>query len=235
MSIPYTKFQYFYPPRPGSGNIVYGNDAYRMWLSFEDAIGQFKLNGQRNLIFISPQDEIQLWNRWGQVHQSYEPPEFLLKLIRGLNYPHGRWNVFDSELLHLKLKSSEFPQFQNRIYLYDALVWGGDWLLDVALAQRGTLVKTLTNETLNLKDVTKQPFIFRAENILPKRWEWAWEFGHKYPWIEGLVLKRMGWTSRLEMGTSERNNGGWSQRMRYSDLPKDFWELWNSRRNSRVI
>ena len=219
MTRPFLDMSYIYPPRPATGvHVRFGDDAYKMWMEFEDAIGEFKLNGQRNGIYISPRDDIELWGRHGEQHRKYQPSLELLKAIRALPYPRGKWNVLDSELLHKKLRGADYPQFKHRVYMYDVLVWGGEYLLGETLKTRHGLLETLTDQVVNLQDETLQPQVFRSYWLKPSEWAAAWKWVEKYPWNEGLVLKRTGHLSRLQVGSKEENNGGWSNRMRLSDL-----------------
>lgn len=95
--------QPFFPPRPGI--TLYwpflGEYEKKGW------VAQRKFNGQRNLVYISAERDVELWSRHednGFEHLNYELSADQRRLILGLNLPKGQDVVLDSELLHRKTK-----------------------------------------------------------------------------------------------------------------------------------
>lgn len=215
----YNSFAYIYPPRPESTiGFDPSSPVYRAWSRLPDAIAQLKLNGSRNVIFISPTDEIQFWGRHKQLHRSYTIPDFLKNKIRELPYPKGKWNVFDSELIHLKT-----PSVKDTVCLFDTLVYNGNYLIGESYRNRYKYIQEfnlpffpLGNKKGGIDE--KIQGIFIAQNFPNTEWEKAFmstggnnrvQGGDIY---EGLVLKRTGGT--LAIGFQEKNNSSFMCRMR---------------------
>jgi hypothetical protein len=209
MSKPYTDFRYFCPPRTNV-KIPIGSPVLKAWARLPDAIAQYKLNGSRNMIVIDPQDNIQFWNRHGEQQRNYIVPETLKSQIRAMAYPHGHWNVFDSELMHFKT-----PEVKNTVYVFDTLVWGSEHLVGENYAARFGLVQPLISDFFPLDFTKLDGKLFVAKNMRAPEWEPAWKAALKINSVEGLVLKREGPVSRLvDGGQSEYNNDGFMCRIR---------------------
>ena len=115
-------FVYLYPPRPKTA-IKFGSDNFRRLLASGEWIAQPKLNGQRTLIYVDPEGQLQFWDRHKKP-SSYQFPEWLVNDSKQvLNEPRGEWSVFDSELLHLTDKP-----IKNPLYIFDVLVHAGKFL-----------------------------------------------------------------------------------------------------------
>lgn len=215
---PYTEFKYLYPPRPAS-KIPFdlSSPVFRSWAKQPDSVAQLKLNGSRNLIFIAPNDDIEMWNRHKEKHRSYTAPKSLLDLIRDLPYPKGVWNVLDSELMHLKT-----PTVKDTVYFYDALVWGGEYLLGKTYTERYPLIQGFNLPPFPLEKQSISGKLFIAQNYAPDQWEPVWNAAKTNDVLEGLVIKRIGNVSALQPGFREENNGGWMCRVRKSHKNYQF-------------
>lgn len=211
MSIPYTEWNYLLPPRTNVKIPWNPKGAVQMaWARMSDAIGQLKWNGSRSLIAIDPDDNIKLWNRHRVLHRTYTPPESLLKQVRALDYPHGHWNIFDAELMHLKGE-----KIKNTLCVFDTLVWKSEYLLGATYKERFGLVQPLIPDFFPLDFERIDGKVYIAQNFLPPEWEGVWNRVQSIKEIEGLVLKRTGPVSRLtESGDAEYNNGGFMCRIR---------------------
>jgi hypothetical protein len=209
---PYTEFRYILPPRTkAKAPFDPSNIVIRSWMRMPDAVAQLKLNGSRNLIFISPDDQIQFWNRHKEQHRNYAIPQSLTDQIRGLPYPKGSWNVLDSELLHFKT-----PTIKNCVYLFDVLVWGGEYLIGDTYGERySRITPMLKSREFPIDKTEMSEKIFVAQNIAPADWANVWAKVQQNKAVEGLVLKRTGPASSLKIaGSSENNNGDFMCRIR---------------------
>ena len=130
MPIPYTEFRYIFPPRPAT-RVKFKSPMYVKFRDDGNWVAQYKLNGQRNVIFISPDRQVDMWNRHKERHKNYKPNEKLAnQLLSVLDLPPG-WAVLDSELMHAKDKN-----VKDTIYLYDVLALGGQQLIGETYLQR---------------------------------------------------------------------------------------------------
>lgn len=208
--MPYTDFRYIYPPRPLS-KIPFdpSSPVFKAWAKQPDSLAQLKLNGSRNIIFIDPQDNVQMWNRHKELHRSYTVSTELIKKIKALPYPKGFWNVFDSELMHLKT-----PIVKDTIYFYDTLVWGGEYLIGKSYAERYQYLTNFGLPSFPLERRIMSNVLFVAQNYRPSEWNDVWKALQSNDVLEGLVIKRAGTISNLQTGNREENNGGWMVRVR---------------------
>lgn len=115
MSSPYDEFCYITPPRTEvksrNGRAVIERCERDGWLA------QVKKNGSRTLIVLSPDRQIEAWNRHGEKQEWQFTPE-TADLFTSI--PGGRWFLFDGELMHRQTR-----HIKDTIYLYDMLVCGG--------------------------------------------------------------------------------------------------------------
>jgi ATP-dependent DNA ligase len=225
MPTPYNVMQWFWPPRT-KARLPWGDDiVLPIWRNFPDVVAQYKLDGNRNMIFVSPERKVTFWNRkldkvTGQPYQqNYEIQTPLLEKILAIA-PDKQWTVFDSELMHTKGGG----YVKNTIYLYDVLVWQSQHLQNTSYNNRYQIIENLGLPILPLlgKEASQvergaiigNNNIYLAQNILPADWDKAWKQVRRCDFIEGLVLKRTGPISNLEYGSSEYNNSGWMVRVR---------------------
>lgn len=133
----YQKFQFLYPPRPEnaipSAMLTYYEG--RKWLA------QFKKNGTNTEIAISPDKQFFMKTRHNTDHKQWSlTPHIQKELIRLL--PEKEWFVICCELLHNKTK-----EIKDTIYIFDVLVWKGEFLYDSTFAERKKLLddRLITN------------------------------------------------------------------------------------------
>jgi hypothetical protein len=208
--------QYIFPPRTKMTAPFYNgqkesngiSDIVRLWLKIKNVKAQFKLNGNRNLIKVSPAGDIEMWNRH-QERQKYSIPQSMKDEILRIS-PPGVWTVWDSELMDTKTK-----EIKDVIYMYDILVWQSEFMVGQTYDDRYNLLEKQVGQRYIPLDVhsIKEP-MYLARNFEPHEWEGAWRAASKLPWIEGFVLKRFDHISRLEKGTQEYNNSGFMCRIR---------------------
>lgn len=198
------EWQPLYPPRTQSCCVLAGgccdatNPVIREWMLIPDAIAQYKLNGSRNLVVISPMDKIEFWGRDKHQHRvsgcNYIPSPVLMGKIRDLKYPRGKWNVFDSELMHFKTSN-----IKNSVLIFDVLVWDGEYLVGRNYTERLEYLSSLGMKNYSpLDNLAINGMIWQAESHTFGEWSALWETTLRYDAIEGLVLKRTGPVSRLK-------------------------------------
>jgi ATP-dependent DNA ligase len=203
----YDHWQYIYPPRPKT-SIPFdatGQYADAAWTA------QLKLNGTRNLIFVSPDGEVDFWNRHKERHKAWSPPPQIVDAIKQ-QFACGKWIVVDSELLH-----SKHASVKNTLYLFGLLVCDNEYLVGCTyadchamLAQRCGKVKPIERFGGFVSEVSTN--IWLANLIPNEQWDTAWQIANSQPIVEGIVLKRL--AAKLEYARSEDNNGSWMIRCR---------------------
>lgn len=179
---------YFYPPRTESC-IPFGGDLYKVWCGY-NSIGQYKLNGTRNIIRVSPNGDVDFWNRHNE-RQNYKIPSDYKQYLSYI-CPKGYWTVLDSELLHFKTVG-----IKNLIYIFDCLVWKSEYLYRVNYEKRYSYCSGLLNVLLSIQSGEKyfslgntKAGIYLARNYSNTEWDNMWEGCKGYDYCEGLVLKR---------------------------------------------
>ena len=206
----FNNWTYFYPPRTSIKIPFDDNDTLTMWRNSPDAIGQYKMNGDRNLIAIAPDKTIKMWNRHKE-EQKYNIPLDIMYQLQNLATP-DKWTVFDSELLHKRTKN-----VKDCIYIYDILVCDSVKLVGATYEQRCEILQSLGLPYMPLEPDKLTENIYLAENFKADRWDELWASIKEQPveWCEGLVLKHLGWESRLMAGDRKENNcGGFMCRVR---------------------
>jgi ATP-dependent DNA ligase len=179
-----------------------------MWRKkFNDSVAQFKLNGNRNIVKVSPDRKIEFWNRHKE-RQQYVIPDKMRAQILDIS-PVGHWTVWDTELLHTKTKD-----VKNVLYFFDCLVWESQHLLGWTYVERFGLVQARIDKFIPMQASEVKDHIYIAQNIPESGWDTAWADAKSCSYVEGLVLKRTGGSSRLALGDREDNNGGFMTRIR---------------------
>jgi hypothetical protein len=209
----YTDFQYLFPPRtemkipPGPGPVR------SVWERFSDAIGQFKVNGTRNILYVYPDGHIECWNRHGEQQKQYSLTPSMRAQVLALGLPRGVFHVLDGELLHSKTKT-----VKDVLYMFDILVYNGEYLLGDTYGQRYQLLHDLlTPAGIKFFPLDFHPEIghmYLAENYPASSWDWMWRTAQPVDYCEGMVLKRTGIISGLATGYREINNSGFMLRVR---------------------
>lgn len=223
MPQPYVDFRWFYPPR-GDVAIPYkiNSAVIKMWKRYPDAVAQFKMNGTNDQLVVYPDGKIEHWPRHKYTPGTRKPnangvpykmdyvlPNAMRDEILDLT-PRGSFTIYNAELLH-----SKTTMVKNTLYFFDVLVWEGQHLLGVDYNDRYGILSQLFGARyfpLDLPSIDGR--IFVAENLKPSEWDDAWRRLQPSPYTEGLVLKRYGPDSRLQVGSSEKNNGGFICRCR---------------------
>ncbi len=221
MPKPYTAWSYFYPPRTAA-MAEWGDTVMAAWLQDITAWGQLKINGNRNMIAISPEHKIRFWTRHKDDGvprpQKYDIPDAMREKILSLA-PKGHWTIFDTELLYFKTK-----HVKDVLYFFDILVWKSEHLLGVDYPDRYAILQSLLGEKYiplaDTDDEEKQGAalgrneLYIAQNFPITQWKETWERIQRYEFVEGLVLKATGGISRLGTGHEIKNNSSWMCKLR---------------------
>lgn len=211
MIVPYEKFLYIYPPRP-EVSYRFDSESLKTLQRTPNWIAELKLNGQRNLLFVDPSGEIQMWGRDKDLHGNYYPPNWLIEQIKTkLQLALGKWHVLDSELLDAKDKDSAA---KNVVCFFDVLVHDGLYLVGTTQRERHERLFNITGASLIesgnfVRKLSENLWVL--DDIPPDRWEEAWNLTST-SWIEGLVLKNA--AAKLRFGLTDSNNSDWQVRVR---------------------
>ena len=209
MSIPYLQFQYLWPPRPKT-TFPRGSQQWEDMKKRSRYIAQLKLNGQRNVIFISPDFEIDMWNRHQERHATWTCPDWLAAEVKSVVQPNGKWMVIDGELLDKKDKDKAA---KNVLYWWDVLVLDSEYLLFKNYEWRYNALRARTSPPASSDGCIAKltDHIWVAENIPPERYEEDWKRTEK-SWVEGYVFKDL--DGKLQPCIGENTNGSWMCRCR---------------------
>lgn len=173
--------RYIYPPRPTlTIHPRFLPDYENTWFA------QRKYNGQRNLIHVLQDGNVEFWGRHGKAHE-YSVPSFLQKEISGLSLDKGKEYWIDSELLHNKTST-----IKDTIVIYDIL-FAGKLLFGVKQLDRLHLMNKICNvnpeneETSHL-GIQVSDSVFVAKSFTSN---FCNLFGQalNVPELEGLVLR----------------------------------------------
>lgn len=121
----YTELKYLYPPRP---ELSVPKELLPYYES-KRYLAQYKKNGTCVVIFISPDKKITFMTRHGSPIKQWTPSEGIVNSFSTIN--RVGWNVLVGELLHCRTKN-----IKDTIYLFDALVIDGEYLVDKTFEQR---------------------------------------------------------------------------------------------------
>jgi hypothetical protein len=132
--VEYNEFQYLFPPRPEVkiSPALLGFYENRKWLA------QKKKNGTCTLVFARG-NEVHFRTRHpelkGGMHTMWEPQPDHTSFFR----TGPEWNVFVAELLHSKVTGGP----KHTLFLFDALVYDGEYLIDSTFSDRQQLLNEL--------------------------------------------------------------------------------------------
>jgi len=133
----YNDFKFLFPPRPEHAVATALLKFYerRGWLA------QFKKNGTNSPVWISPKKEIISMTRHNEQHKAWKMTEHLKEELAQL-FPEKKWFMLCAELLHNKNAT-----VKNTLYIYDVLVWKGEFLFDTTFLERQQILdeRLITN------------------------------------------------------------------------------------------
>ncbi len=194
--VKYESFHYIYPPRPK--NAISPQDL-NDW-DGDSLIAQPKLNGSNCVLFIDGKNSY-IYNRHGEKMSNFQISDSELRKI----YSGKGWMVLNGEYLNKSKKDENDSIFNNKLILFDILVYDSQHLIGNTFLQRINLLDNLYGR--NYSD--KEYLYGISENIYrvvsyPNNFKELFDKFTKIDMVEGLVLKRK--SAKLENGTSENNN-----------------------------
>lgn len=178
---PFNEYKFLTPPRPKTSIPPTSLRAYegRGWLA------QAKLNGDYNIVAITPQRSLITSTREGKKHTRWQFDEASSRAFRQI--PGNKWYVICCELMNNKT-----PHLKNINYIHDILVADGKRLDGLTYPQRHVLLRGLfptiakspegyyiINDNLWLADVHFKDFGMLFHKLTHS------------PECEGLVLKNI--------------------------------------------
>lgn len=132
--VPFSKYQYTYPPRADTDHRVAPFKLAHM--QAQGYWAQAKLNGTSNVVAIDPDRQIIAMTRHREAHKAWQPDEITRRAF--LHLPEPGFYVFVAELMHSKV-----PGFRHINYINDILVAGGRYLIGTTFAERQELLLDL--------------------------------------------------------------------------------------------
>jgi ATP-dependent DNA ligase len=209
----YKKFMYLWPPRPQT-TIKPFSSHFEAMKKRANWIGQLKMNGQRNGLYVDPDGGIDMWNRHNTHHLNYNAQawviDMLKKIIAESKAIPGQWLVLDGELLHCKDKTTK-----NIFYFWDVLVYNGEYLIGTTYEERHKILLDLfsaitpVSEDEGVIKVTDNFWL--AKNIEPEQYDEVWK-RTETSFVEGFVFKNK--IGRLKPCIGMKNNPDWMVRCR---------------------
>lgn len=203
------KGQYIYPPRP-SGAVPPDSALFKQLEQDPDWFAQAKLNGSNTQLVVTDTGDVRWFNRHKQ-KSHFNPLATQVSFFKKLK-------KVAPIVLNLECMQNKVTTMRHQLYVFDILVFKGQWLLGSTTEQRQILLRELFPErvpTLYRFAHEIGPMTWLAQNF-PSGWEELIETYKDYDFFEGLVLKKR--SGLLEPGFAEKNNTGWSLRSRLRDL-----------------
>lgn len=176
--------RYVYPPRPKGlmePRLLSAEERKAKW------IAQYKYNGNRCVIQVTPERHVTLFNRHGKILSKMPLTISMRNQILSLNLVDGQGYILDGECMHAK------TSLKDTIVLYDIL-WAERYLHFMGQMRR---LEMLANICRNPSDLLEPPLdiAFRVtdniwmaptfENHFVARYNFATSNEH----LEGLVLR----------------------------------------------
>jgi hypothetical protein len=198
----FNAFQYLWPPRPKKAippNLLkYYED--QKW------IAQYKKNGTCTVLYIDPNKKMIVKTRHNTEHKAWHPSKEFAEQFSAL--PGEGWYVFAGELLHNKT-----PLIKDTLYLFDALVDNGEYLIGTTLKERIARLHDIFPKqarSINRGYYVSMPKLWIAETIKSN-------FLKVYKNLtfsedEGLVLKDP--NARLNLCSKADSNAAWQIKCR---------------------
>jgi ATP-dependent DNA ligase len=204
--LPYSG-QYIWPPRPG-GATAPGSALYRRLEADSKWLAQVKLNGSNTQAVITA-DKLTFYNRHN-AEARYKPLPEQVAFFNTLK-------ACAPLVLNLECMHGKTSQLKHQLYIFDVLVFKGEWLIGSTVESRQTLLRQL----FETRTLTQYRFasqvghkIWLAENF-GDNWDNLFNLYRGVPGFEGVVIKRL--DAKLEPGFREKNNTGWALRSRLVD------------------
>jgi hypothetical protein len=203
---PYKSYAYLYPPRPEykinpTTISTYDNGEY---------LAQPKYNGSCCVVFMN-ETELHVMNR----HKQKMTLVHFDKIDFRSAYKGSGWMVLTGELLNKNQIGETGESFNQKLIIWDILVYNGQYLIDTTIETRLELLTKLYPEMggshfkhlipIGLKGIYRAP-------VYENKFDVLYQSIVSIPLYEGLVFKRKG--VKLSYGYNSGNNSGWNVKCR---------------------
>lgn len=173
------------PPRPrGKLDPLHELDRFDRsgkWLA------QRKFNGVRTLLWVGPDQEVRLYDRYLRPHNYNLTNQQISSILSSLNLEQGQEYWFDGEHLHAKTRS-----IKDTLVLFDVL-WAGKFLFGMNQMDRLALLASLCGHPNQLEKGGRAmlvgPGLWMAE-IFSTNFLQHYKEKLDKDWCEGLVLRQ---------------------------------------------
>jgi len=211
----YNTLRYIYPCRPA--NAISPEDL-NMW-DDQSMVAQLKTNGSNTLIFTNGEN-LRVMGRHNQFLTNFQisKDEIIENLYKPLNLK-GNWLVLNGETLNKSKLDERGVTFNQKIILFDILVFDSDYLVGKTFQERIHLLDSIYGQ----KSSSKEYLHGISENIFRVKshdsgFKNLFDNYTKIDLVEGLVLKRK--NSKLELATGEKNN--WRSQIKCRKPEKNY-------------
>lgn len=195
----YDNFCYIWPPRPenaiDSSDLLYWDNG--------TLLGQCKLNGSNTTIYTNGHKTF-VMNRHNQRLTNFKISNSEISNLYVCKA--GEWLVINSEYLNKSKQDENGNIFNDKLIIFDILVYKSDYLLGSTFNERVELLDDIYGRI----DSDKSYLYGISENIYrvksyDRNFKQLFDsFTNNCPVVEGLVMKRK--NAKLEIGNSEKNN-----------------------------
>lgn len=197
--VKYLNYSYIFPPRPK--NPISPNDI-ESWDNGQ-MIGQPKINGS-NVVLFTDGSHLLIYNRHSQRFSSFkiDNDEVLSSLYK---CDEGKWMVLNGEYLNKSKKDEDNEVFNNKLIIFDILVYNSEYLIGSTFQERIELLDKIYGKLRSDK-----PYLYSISDNIYRVKSYEFEFKKifdsliKIDMVEGLVFKRK--NAKLERGLTEDNN-----------------------------
>jgi hypothetical protein len=197
----YNSLRYIYPCRPAN---AISPEELNFWDN-QSMTAQLKVNGSNTLIFTNG-EIVRVMGRHNQLLSNFQVSreEIIDSLYRPLNL-NGNWLVLNGETLNKSKLDERGITFNQKLILFDILVFDSDYLVGKTFQERIYLLDSMYGNNISDKEYLHgiSDNIYRVKSH-DKDFKNLFDTYTKIDLIEGLVLKRK--NSKLELATSENNN-----------------------------
>jgi hypothetical protein len=212
----YNSFTYIYPCRPSN---AIPSDELDFWDKSNSLTAQLKFNGSNTLTFTNG-NILKVMGRHNQILSNFEisKDEIIECLYKPLGL-NGKWLVLNGETLNKSKRDEIGETFNQKLILFDILVFDSTYLVGQTFSERIHLLDDLYGQ----KNSNKEYLYGISENIYrvksyESNFKNLYDNYTKIDFIEGLVMKKR--NSKLELSTGEKNN--WRSQIKCRKPEKNY-------------
>jgi len=211
----YNSPRYIYPCRPAN---AISPEELNSWDN-QSMTAQLKMNGSNTLIFTNG-DIVRVMGRHNQLLSNFQVSrdEIIDTLYKPLNL-NGNWLVLNGETLNKSKLDERGITFNQKLILFDILVFDSDYLVGKTFQERIYLLDSMYGNNISDKEYLHgiSDNIYRVKSH-DRDFKNLFDTYTKIPLVEGLVLKRK--NAKLEVATGEKNN--WRSQIKCRKPEKNY-------------